>query len=269
MRKKHIWTEKEEAYLIDNYKNSTHKKISEEISIPVSSIRHRLKKLGIKKLQGFFRDGGDKYQVESNYFKVLNEKSCYILGFITADGHIDTNNRHRVTIGINKKDFDILDFIRSEISPDAKIYGPNKLDSVVLNLSGKTLINDLADLGLDCKKEGIKNIFNKIPNKYHGDFIRGFFDGDGSMSWKVRTRGKYSNVEGKVNFCNIDLDFLKELQRIFSFCSIINQSSYYYLQTSSLKNIKKIYDTMYYSDLFCLTRKKEKFIKFFEARGIL
>lgn len=269
MRKKHTWTEKEEAYLVKNYKNRTHKQISEEISIPVSSIRHKLKKLGIKKSRGFFRDGGDKYEIKSNYFKELNEKSCYILGFIAADGHIETNGRHRLTIGINKKDLNILDFIKSEISPDAKIHGPNKLDCVTLNMSGKTLISDLVDLGLDCKKEGLKNIFNKVPYEHYGDFIRGFFDGDGSISWTVRTRGKYSSVEGKVNFCNTDLDFLTELQRVFGFGSIIIESSYYYLQVSSLKSMKKIYDTMYYSDSFYLKRKKEKFIKFFEARGIL
>lgn len=265
------WTDEEINFIKDNYQSLTCKEIGIILNLNYSSIKHKVQLLGLKKGSGYWdRKNGDKYKCKTDYFKDLNSNSCYILGNIASDGHIDTNGRNRLVFGINKKDIQLLEFIRDEISPQSIITKPNRLDAISLGISSKILIQDLISLGLDNKKSGLKFIFNKIPKEYYYDFIRGFFDGDGCISYQKRFRhNKYKSVEAKVSFYNLDFELLKTIKDILGFGSIYksNFCRCYMLENTNFNNIQCFYNNIYYNNkIFYLKRKKEKFEQFFKDK---
>jgi hypothetical protein len=262
------WSIEEENFLIENYKIFTDKEIGQKLNCDPRRIRNKRNKLSLCKKQGRF--GERSKNVNVDYFKNLNDNSCYIIGFIIADGHVTDyhdDTRYRMKFGLAKKDICILEFIRNEIAPRVKIkYYKN---SVKLDISSKTLINDLYNIGVRHKKKNCSNVFDVIPKKYIGSLIRGFFDGDGSITWKHRKRGKYTNVEHKWNLCNQDLSFLNKIKDFIGFGSIIDQGNYYYLQNSKTKNTITLYEIMYGKKcVFSLDRKRNKFREFFNTKGI-
>lgn len=262
------WSIEEENFLKENYKNFTDKEISQKLGYNFRSVRNKRNQLSLNKKCGRF--GERSKNVNVNYFKNLNDNSCYIIGFIIADGHItdyDNDIRYRIKFGLAEKDIAILDFIKNEIAPDAKIK--RYKNSIKLDISSKTLVKDLYDIGIVHKKKNCSRIFDIIPQKYTGSLIRGFFDGDGSISWRHRERGKYTNIEHKWNLCNQDINFLENIKKFLGFGTIIDQKSFYYLQNSKIQNTISLYKTMYGKEcVFSLERKKNKFEKLFKAKGI-
>lgn len=60
--------------------------------------------------------------------------------------------------------------------------------------------------------------FPNIPSKYLPDFIRGYFDGDGSVFFVnyIRTKDKRIARELRTNFTSGSRDFLEELMKILN-----------------------------------------------------
>ena len=262
---KTAWSEYEVEYLRSNYLSRKNKELASDLDLSLSTIRNGLRKLGLKKKRGFFRDNGDKHRCNSDYFENLNTTSSYILGFLLADGHISDSSRNRISIGLSKRDINVLEFIRSEICPSAPIRIYKDKDAI-LNISSKKIVSDLTSLGLRHLKSGGSSIIDNIRNELRPSFLRGFFDGNGSFSWRKRTRGKYSSVEGKFNLCGPDLKVLEKFKEYIGMGSIVDRKTHFYLQSSSLENIKRFYDIIYSDDSFFLSRKKEKFLSYFKEK---
>ena len=86
--------------------------IARELSISRTSVSNLYKKFGIiPNTKGFNK----KYYAVDNFFSKWSSDMAYCLGFIAADGHI-WKNRYFITIGISKKDKQILVYIRDCIS---------------------------------------------------------------------------------------------------------------------------------------------------------
>lgn len=266
MKQTSKWDDYSIAFLKQNYKNYTYEELSKILNIKSRAIQYKAVKLGLKKGIGFWRRSKSKYHVNEDYFLSWSEKSAYILGFITADGHIATKNRFRLVIGLNSRDFETLDFIRKELASDVPIRHREKTNSIELSISGRKLIHSLIDLGLDTKKNNISNIFDKMPEKYHKDFIRGFFDGDGCMSFYQRQRGKYKSIEYKFSFTNMDLILLEKIREKIGYGNIKNCGNYYVLASSAIDAILALYKYLYTESSVYMKRKKNKFITLFEMK---
>lgn len=260
-----VWSDYEIKYLRENYSSKRTKDLAEHLSLSVSSVRHILNRLGLKKKRGYFRDNGDIHECNKDYFKTLSTKSCYIIGFLLADGHISDNTRNRISIGLSSRDISVLEFIRSEICPSAKISN-RKRDICYLNFSSKEIVKDLDHLGLRHRKSGGSEIIGNIPYQLIPSFLRGFFDGNGCFHWRKRIRGKYESIEAKFSLCGPDIKVMEEFKRYLGFGYIVDQTTYYYLQSSSFNSIKEFYDIIYSDDSFRLDRKKEKFITYFKEK---
>lgn len=262
------WSEEILNFLVENYQTMEYKELSKITGIGYHSIRNKLQQLDLRKGRGRRRSTNDKYETNQDYFKIINSNSAYILGFIAADGHISTDNRYRLVIGLNEADIKTLDFIRSELCPTAQIKTYKKNRSVNLSISGKVLIKNLIDLGLDTKKSGLCNTVSYLPDKHRWDFIRGFFDGDGCITYSKRTRGKYKCIEGTMSFTNKDIKFLESIQKEIG-CGKIRKdkrSNCYILYIYRFDRIIDIYKKMYKNDCIYMERKKLKFEQFFKDK---
>lgn len=203
-----------------------------------------------------------KYKVNTEYFSEQNSKMAYLLGFIMADGNVSKSS-NRVQICLAELDSDFLEIFYKEIggSPVAHFTikeGKQKICRWEC-ISAK-IKQDLIKYNLIPHKTGFAKIPSKLEKKYYPDFIRGYFDGDGSI-WIEKS--------GAVGFeiTSHNTEILEQIIDYFEECGVprvkikvdnrynINYSFKYRKRAS-----EKIYEILYY-DENCLYMKR-KFDKF-------
>lgn len=195
-----------------------------------------------------------KYIAIDKYFHKWSANMAYCLGFISADGHV-WKDRPYITIGIHKNDIDILNFIRDEISPTSKVrLSKNKCQ---LCIYSKDIHSKLVSLGVDHNKT-FRLKLPKIPKKYMSHFIRGFFDGDGSI-WKTNfyIGGKdyyYSDI------ISASKDILVGIHKYLGFGSVKKIKDKYYELKFCQSDSIKLGQIMYHDAEFKLERKYKKFL---------
>lgn len=202
------------------------------------------------------------------YFEKCNSKlKAYFLGFITADGCIQSNglNSYGLTITIHEKDISILHKLKEEIQCENQvklISGGMTHDKTKIKthcrfqLFNKELVSDLKSYGLTEKKSTtMPNIIVNIPVEYRKAFILGYFDGDGSISFNKSSNQFFVNFRGTEQF-------LQGIQDEFNFakCSIYKdkQRNCYSLITWRKQDISSFFK-IYNECEFYLQRKYEKF----------
>jgi intein/homing endonuclease len=119
----------------------------------------------------------------TDLFKTLNSESAYWLGFIAADGHIrfqPGEYRYELVVEVNQKDEAHLDKLRKFIGFGSKTRRTRD-ECVIFCFSSKQLVENLM-IWLNPNNKTHLNNFSKIPARRKKDFVRGYFDGDGSKS---------------------------------------------------------------------------------------
>lgn len=155
-----------------------------------------------------------KYKnLDDNFFKIIDtDDKAYLLGWIASDGSIGKNNS--ICIAIHKKDKECLQNIKEIICNEIPIKIKNET-IIYITINSKQIANDVCN-HLNIKR-GKKFDSVELPinnNKLTWSFIRGFFDGDGSIP--------SSSKKHKIR-CNISSNSKKLLFQIEEF---INLKSY-------------------------------------------
>ena len=150
-----------------------------------------------------------KYPIQEDFFdKIDTQEKAYILGLLYADGWNQTD-RNVVGIGLKESDKEILDKITSLIQPTKPLgyYKKNKLkrgfensqNEYRLVIANKRISERLVELG--CGKAKTHNLTfpteEQVPSCLIRHFVRGYFDGDGSVSGDKQ---KQFNLVGTINF---------------------------------------------------------------------
>lgn len=208
------------------------------------------------------------YQLDDNFFKVQSHNMAYILGFIAADGCV-AQKENSISIQLQKKDEQLLQDIKVEVKSN------RPLDYYLTKTGNETVKFQV--WSAEWKKD--LAIYNIVPHKtltllpptflnsqFFIDYIRGYFDGDGSISYHT----------DNIKHCSWEIigASYKEIKWIWEVLAnqygIINNigvaSFYtennlkmYKIGYYGIENIKKLYATLYYDNCLCLKRKKEKF----------
>lgn len=152
--------------------------------------------------------GNIKYEVNDNFFKVWSPNMAYILGFWWADGFISTE-RNLFVITQSPQNKEILEKIKIEMdySGHLKCY-ESRVD---LKITSKQIINDIKLLGGMDRKSHKIGFPNKLPNIYIPDFVRGYFDGDGTIYFNSQCKAYMSAfASGSVVFIEKLANTLRE-----------------------------------------------------------
>lgn len=132
-----------------------------------------------------------KYKFNDDYFQDIDTSDkAYWLGFIYADGYIQSKRKHSSQVlGISLKESDKKHLEKFNDSIDGNIiirtytclsgYGKGSLYSRITVQSQK-MVDDLKSHGVIEHKSNILKAPN-ISSELEKDFIRGYFDGDGSV----------------------------------------------------------------------------------------
>ena len=209
------------------------------------------------------------------YFDTESSNMAWILGFLAADGYV-SDKRNEISIGLSKVDREILERIREEIEIENKIRDyqtKDGFDTSELTWTCWEHKNKLAKYGIVPRKTFVLQPPYKLNEKYWIDYVRGYFDGDGSVNFiSVNGKKKYMALRWQVCSAKIEiLNFILDTFEKYGIPKVNIQKSkrkspksdkqciIYSIQYST-NATKKIYKILYSteSNLF-LKRKKEHF----------
>lgn len=136
----------------------------------------------LKKLIAINNWGTKKPTIANEYaFDEYSEESCYWAGFLAADGCVDSKNRIRVML--NYDDYNHLNKLRTFIQSTHTIsVNTDKYYRCSFEVTSPH-IRDMLDINFNIvpnKTDKLK-FPSHIPSKYLLHYIRGYFDGDGSI----------------------------------------------------------------------------------------
>ena len=237
-------------------------KISEKYKCSPSSINNLLKINGVdtKKSPNNYR----KFKFNENYFEVIDcENKAYFLGLIYSDGCI---SKTTLRISLQDKDGYILNRFLQDIESNSTIYDVKKRKDTHQNqklvvLSSKKIIHDLEKLGVTPKKSLILELPNKkqVPEKYFNHFIRGVFDGDGSIYFYERTINGKKYIESGVSIISSN-NFIFQLHKYLNYGKIYhtNYDKNSFISFKDKNEIKLFLNYLYDNSTIFLKRKYEK-----------
>ena len=210
----------------------------------------------------------DHHVKNKDFFETIDtEAKAYWLGFIYADGNL-SSSMNRVKIEIALKDilhlkkfanifnasiveFEHKGFVRGSSNP-GPFYGCR------CDVCSRTLWQSLHKIGIEPRKskKDLTKVFDYVPGDLMHHFIRGEFDGDGSICFNKNTAMCSFNGGYK---------FLTEIKnKILSYLpltdvKIVPMSSIYRLQWTGLPQLRLIRKWLYKDATLFLERKKKVF----------
>lgn len=127
----------------------------------------------------------DKYSIDYRFFDSWTEQSSYLIGFILADGYIKYENGKRNENSLQIELSEIDQYFLINIKKLLKYEGPvrkTKRGTAVLHIANKRIIQQLIEKGVPAEDKTASVIWpSGIPEEFFPHFIRGVFDGDGSV----------------------------------------------------------------------------------------
>lgn len=133
---------------------------------------------------------------------------AYVLGVITADGCLVRHANGYHGLDITSKDYGWLEQIRRALGSTHKIGA--KPRGHRLQIRHRTIYRDLLHLGLTPSKS--KSLrFPTVETIYLPDFVRGYFDGDGTVCFWHDPRWRHP-LQLKVSFYSGSRAFLEVLR---------------------------------------------------------
>jgi Intein/homing endonuclease len=259
LRSKGYELTKEELDKLYNVEKKSTKDIAKEIGRSQCYVRTKMKEFGIES-----RDSGTAQAMKigipfnEDFFNTWSAEMAYVLGFMYADGNL-TDNRFRIQIkdlDHVEKLADVMSIPREYIfSRTDKKYGTT---SYGISVSRRDVAARLIELGVIPNKSRVMT-FPDVPKEYLKDFIRGYFDGDGTV-------GFYSNqlsvrfTLGAEEFANKLAEILSEtLEHDIKIKFDKRGAGNYIVGFHSTRLATKFYQTFYYDNCLCMDRKKAVF----------
>lgn len=260
-----------EQQIIKSYKElPLMSKVAQKYGIAPKTVKNILDRNGIERLSTaeaiayknkLYRELYRTYSFDKNYFKKLNKNNAYIIGFILADGSIMGN---RLKLSLQRRDRDLLVWLKQDCQYTGSIYdnkakcNNNYYPASSLTISCYEWFEDLEKYSIYPNKT-LTSFLPNIPSNFFGHFLRGFFDGDGTITGKKYQILKFTNGSPRL---------LSELSdRLHNEYGLTERGVYHQQnsQTHTLEygkhsDVKKLYDLMYEDVSFYLQRKKDKFI---------
>lgn len=267
MPKKLILSDEELAKVINLYQSGVSIR---EISKIVNHDRRALAKI-LKENNILIRDNSinsRKYEHDYSFFESIDsEVKAYWLGFIYADGFIESkrsNGNQKLGITLSKVDKKHLFKFKENISATNPVfdyrgsgYVEDKMFSKILLTSQKT-VDDIRDKGVLENKTHILEFPTEaqVPQHLISHFMRGYFDGDGSLSYYFIGKEKRyyeMNIIGTESFLNAYQTVLGKSLKLGSKDDITFQ-----LHIGGNQQLRKLTKFLYKDATVYLDRKYDK-----------
>ena len=161
-----------------------------------------------------------QFNVDDNYFSTENSNMAYLLGFLASDGTVDKKN-NRIKIGLSSIDKEFLVKIKEELKYEGDILNyitSNGFSVSELTFTSQQIKKDLARYNIVPNKTFTFKFPKNLNKKYWIDFIRGYFDGDGSVSTAGNNAIRWQICSATKNVLETIVDFFYEEYHIKKSC---------------------------------------------------
>lgn len=218
-----------------------------------------LKEYGIEQLSS--SEMHRKYNIEENYFETIdNQNKAYALGMIFSDGTVSKEHNH-IAIALQECDKYLLERLSDEFGGsrplsfiDYKRKNQNWQDQYCLTITNKKMHSDLVNHGAVPNKSLILKFPTTVPDELLSHFVRGYLDGDGTIS-KGECRCSLISTD---DFCRTLAEIIKLKFDIH--CSIMylhgnKEKSTRVLSIAGRHQVKKFLDWIYNDAEIYMKRK--------------
>ncbi|WP_175989367.1 LAGLIDADG family homing endonuclease [Bacillus sp. Marseille-Q1617] len=193
-----------------------------------------------------------KYTVNEHYFKTWTNNMAYILVFFAADGSV---NKDFSSISFYQKNIEILERIKIELQSNHPLVQNPNTGVYALGIHSKILKDDLMTLHGIQPNKSLSIQLPTIPEPYLNHFVRGYFDGDGSIS---KSRNCVCIVSGSI-------DFSRSLHKIFESHKLKPRlkefETYYRIYITGHDNISLFANWIYKDKDLYLVEKYKRFLE--------
>lgn len=266
-----MFTEKEKDYILELYDKNKFSinKIAKKYKVSDSTIHRILKEKNYVPRTN--REQALKFFFNENYFDTIDsENKAYWLGYICADATIyekDNNNSGTLKIETKYQDKELVENFKKDIESthNIKMYGNKHFPNYKcarLVLKSNHLINTLKQYGISSRKS-LTIEFPKIMEKniYCNAFIRGYFDGDGSICL-------YSTGAFDIKICGTKqfLEKIKEITKVKAKISL-PKSKIYEFRINSNSEREKFLNYIYKNANIYLNRKFTRYKQFLKKHN--
>jgi intein/homing endonuclease len=259
MTKNGIWSEEEIKFVLENYKKMTARQIGSALNRSLKSVEMKIRRLGLKVFVS-------KYAYDKCFFNLIDtEEKAYWLGFLYADGTVVKNEESRnyeVSIELKQSDFNHLKKFNKSLQGNIEVGKRsrerfNKINNMAfIRVYCREMVEDLIRHG--CIPNKTFNIeFPNLEPSLIRHFLRGFFDGDGSIFRRNTSPHLYAN------FTSASLTFLNKIREILYAegvtSYIISDRNHYQLGITSINSSLVFLDYIYKDANIYLDRKYEMY----------
>ena len=212
-----------------------------------------------------------KININKKFFKSWSSEMAYVLGVIFTDGNLmplrkrNANYNSRSSrFSVSQKESELLEKLLALMECDAKLYRGKQVVTgnpiYQFHINDEGIYDDLLALGLTPKKS-LTMQFPEVPSSYVRHFIRGCWDGDGSVFFERDRLPGASYVSGSRYFVDKMVDRLVKLGlpkvQIYS----ANRSKSYFIRFMGETICTKLFHVFYDNvpETMYLTRKFDLF----------
>ena len=264
------WTDSEIELLKELYPKYGKKETAKILNRSENAIAVKARRLGIYR---------PHHTYNQDYFEEINSSDkAYWLGFIYADGNVSVNPSNRnyeISIELSIKDKHHLENFVKAINSDANIVCKSKqpfknkgidktYQTTSVRIYSKNITESLIKHNILPDKSNISKRIEDfgVPDCYIWDFIRGYFDGDGSISTSTHNITHYKYM--RIGFVCHQKEFLLSLKDLFDNFDI---NAYVYedrgnwnLHIRAIDSVEKFLNKIYDNPSTYLQRKHDKYL---------
>lgn len=266
------FTDIDKINIINLYKSGKRPQvIAKKFKVTDVAIRHLLHRENIKLRS--LSESHWWFDINENFFdKIDNENKAYFLGIIYADG-CNKRPRNIVTLFLKESDIELIKKLNRFIFKDKPVSiskRPNHT-MVGIRITNKRISEKLEELGV-VKAKTFKITFpDWLDKKLYPHFIRGYFDGDGSIgtSKGINTKGckcykDKITITGTEKFCHRLIEIFKKEININCSTSTRHPERNHNIRTISIDGrhqVAKLGNYMYKNSTIKLKRKYNRYLK--------
>lgn len=269
--RKHFCDEDSVRQVVDLYLSGLSlEQVGIRVGVPASRVRARLEKSGVPR-----RSPGEanrKHSCDDNFFEIIDtEPKSNWLGFLAADGNLHSN-KSEVRLKLERGDKDHVVKFKEALGATKLVYdreGIHKNGSTCyssgISINSQKMYNDLISHGVPPRKSLILKPPVGVPKHLTHHWIRGYFDGDGCVSFtgeERRTGEKKGTRRVLVKITSTErvLKFIQErLGGMGQKIRPASGSKSFSLVIKVQEDVKKFYNYIYKDATVYLERKKKFF----------
>jgi len=268
MLKRQGWTREDDALLQKLYPGLSDSDVAQHMQRTLWSIQARARRLHLTKNAEYrsalnqahgqrLRKINLTYRVNHHYFSnITSREQAYWLGWIWSDGYVrQQGESYQIELELHKDDVNILEQFKVAVETDYPIQF--RRDSAGLCVISRQMFQDLGECGIVPQKSKLATQPN-IGGFFVADFMRGVFDGDGSIS---KNRQPQVVIIGTEAFCSWLQSVIQRAIGARGTIALKKSTTFRWI-LSGRNNLAAFAQWIYNGEgVICLARKYQRFIE--------